>query len=87
MDCDDFEIWEYARNNDYSIVTFDSDYYDISVISGHPPKVIWIRTGNLTTKEIAQLLINKKESIERFLESDDFKDISCLEIEINNEIE
>ena len=50
MDCDDPDIWEYARKNDYSIVTFDSDFYDISVISGHPPKIIWIRTSNMTLK-------------------------------------
>ena len=40
MDCDDSEIWEYARNYEYSIVTFDSDFYDISLINGHPPKII-----------------------------------------------
>jgi predicted nuclease of predicted toxin-antitoxin system len=37
MNCDDTDIWEYAKKNDYSIVTFDSDFYDISVIYGHPP--------------------------------------------------
>ena len=63
MDCDDHDIWEYAGKNNYSIVTFDSDFYDISVISGHPPKIIWIREGNLTTKEIVQLLMNKKDAI------------------------
>lgn len=80
MDCDDPDIWEYAQKNDFSIVTFDSDFYDISVISGHPPKIIWIRIGNLTTKEIVRLMMQNKESIERFLVSDDFKNISCLEI-------
>ena len=57
---EDTDIWKYAKINNYSIVTFDSDFYDISVINGHPPKIIWIRTGNLTTDEIADLLISKK---------------------------
>jgi predicted nuclease of predicted toxin-antitoxin system len=80
-DCDDPEIWQYAKKNNYVIVTFDSDFYDISIINGHPPKVIWIRTGNLTTNEIAQLLINNQNAIHSFLENDDFKDIACLELE------
>jgi len=82
MDRDDSDIWEHARRNDYSIVTFDSDYYDISVIDGHPPKIIWIRAGNLTTKEIVKLLMHNKDAIERFMTNDDYKDISCLELDI-----
>lgn len=58
MDCDDIEIWDYARRSNYSIVTFDSDYFDISVINGHPPKIIWLRTGNLTTNDIVKLLVH-----------------------------
>ncbi len=81
MDCDDPNIWEYARKHDYSIVTFDSDFYDISVINGHPPKIIWIRSGNLTTKEIVKLMMQNKNMIEKFLDDEDFKDLSCLEIE------
>ena len=83
MDCDDPVIWEYARKNDYAIVTFDADFYDISVIHGHPPKIIWIRTGNLTTKEIVKLLVHNKVMIKKFLESTDYKEVSCLEVYSN----
>ena len=62
-------------------MTFDSDFYDITVISGHPPKVIWIRTGNLTTNEIVQLLIRKKDAITIFISGEEFEEISCLEID------
>lgn len=81
MNCDDQDIWDYARKNDYAIVTFDPDFYDISVLSGHPPKIIWIRSGNLTTREIVRLMKQNKDIINEFLEDDDYKDISCLEIE------
>lgn len=63
------------------IVTFDSDFYDISIINGFPPKIIWIRTGNLTTDEIVQLMIKNYETINSFLNNVDFKDIACLELE------
>ncbi|MCF8308599.1 MAG: DUF5615 family PIN-like protein [Bacteroidales bacterium] len=81
MDCDDSDIWEYARKNRYSIVTFDSDFYDISVINGHPPKIIWLRTGNLTTTEIVKLFTNKKDAIQTFLVSEEYKEFSCLELD------
>ncbi len=81
MDSDDLDIWGYARKNNYSIVTFDADFYDISVINGHPPKIIWLRSGNLTTKGIVKLLMKNKNMIQRFLENEDYKDASCLEIE------
>ncbi len=80
-DSEDSDIWIYAKNNNYSIVTFDSDFYDISLINGHPPKIVWIRTGNLTTSEIAGLLIQRKAIIDKFLHDDDYKKLSCIEIE------
>jgi predicted nuclease of predicted toxin-antitoxin system len=80
-DCEDPEIWSYAKENDFVTVTFDSDFYDISIINGHPPKIIWIRTGNLTTTEIVQLMIENQKTINAFCEDDDFKEISCLELD------
>jgi len=81
LNCEDPEIWQYARDNDFVIVTFDSDFYDISIINGYPPKIIWIRTGNLTTIEISQLMINNQKIINSFLDTDEFKEIACLELE------
>ncbi len=49
----------------------------MNLLFGHPPKVIWIRTGNLTTKAIMSLLLNHKEEISWFI--DDAK-LGCLEI-------
>lgn len=56
-DHEDVEIWEFAKRNDFTIVTFDADYFDLSVLKGFPPKVIWLRTGNLVTSEIADRII------------------------------
>lgn len=79
--CEDLEIWEYAKENNYTIVTFDSDFYDISLINSHSPKIIWIRTGNLTTNEIANLLIDNKNKISSFVNELEYSEITCLELE------
>jgi len=70
-----------CTNQNYVIVTYDSDFYDISLINGFPPKIIWIRTGNLTTNDIAQLLTENKDVIFDFINNPEQKDIACLEIE------
>jgi predicted nuclease of predicted toxin-antitoxin system len=41
---DDSVVWKYAREHEFIIVTKDSDFSELSVIKGFPPKVIWIRT-------------------------------------------
>ena len=72
----DSEIFDFAKRNDFAIVTFDSDFYDLNIIKGFPPKVIWIRTGNTTTNNLENLLRNKSDLIELFLT----EDYGCLEI-------
>jgi len=36
----DIEIWQYAKANNYCIVTFDFDFIDLSTLNGFPPKII-----------------------------------------------
>lgn len=62
----DFEIWNYAKENDFIIVTFDEDFYEWMLLKGFPPKVIWLRCGNASTQHIADLLNNKIPEIKEF---------------------
>ncbi len=78
---EDFDIWIYAKKNDFAIVTFDSDFFEISLINGHPPKIIWIRTGNLSTTELVDLIEKRHSEINSFLGSAEETEIACLEIE------
>jgi predicted nuclease of predicted toxin-antitoxin system len=52
----DWEIRDYARQNDYAIVTKDADFSELCVLLGFPPKIIWIRRGNCSTTALEQLL-------------------------------
>ena len=79
-DSTDMAIWEFARSHNYTIVTFDSDYYDLSIIKGHPPKIIWLRIGNTSTAGIAKVLSEDFELIKAFISDDSYKELSCLEI-------
>lgn len=48
----DTDIWSYAHDNGFAIVSKDSDFFHMSLMRGAPPKVIWLRVGNDGTKEI-----------------------------------
>lgn len=47
----DREIWDFARDQGYVIVSKDTDFQQMSFVWGHPPKVIWIRRGNCSVRE------------------------------------
>lgn len=65
----DREVWEYAREHDYTLVSKDSDFHEISLLYGSPPKVVWIRRGNCTTKQIEFILRNKLEDIRSLMDN------------------
>ena len=60
----DMDIWNYALNNGFIIITKDNDFLDLLDIYGFPPKVVLIRTGNNSSQALLELLINAKEKIE-----------------------
>jgi predicted nuclease of predicted toxin-antitoxin system len=63
---DDEEIWRFAAERGFVIVSKDLDFYDRSTLRGGPPKVIWLRTGNCSTDRIEGLLRNFAAEITRF---------------------
>jgi len=75
--CTDNEIWQFAKQNGFTVVTFDADFFDISVLRNFPPKIILLRTGNLTTYEIAERILINSSDITSFINN---PDQSCLEI-------
>jgi len=77
MDALDIDIWRYAKKNEFVIVTQDSDFNDLNSLYGFPPKIIWIRTGNLKTKIIADLLHDYSDEIEKFVDDNRY---GCFEI-------
>ena len=77
----DRRIWEYAKDLNYTIVTFDADFYDLVTLYGHPPKVIWLRLGNTVNLNLVKVFENHAEIIKEFVEDISYRDIGCLEID------
>lgn len=78
---DDKVIFHFAKENDFAIVTFDEDYFTLSVLNSFPPKIIWLRTGNLSTNELEVILKAKRAVIEKFLNDIEPDAYGCLEID------
>jgi len=63
----DTEVWRYARENGFAIVSKDSDFSQRSQVHGSPPKVIWLRIGNCTTARAELVLRNTAARVHTFL--------------------
>lgn len=67
---DDRVVWNYARQNGFLVVTKDSDFSELVVYLGFPPKVIWIRRGNCSTHDIEQILRKNYDVVAQFAASE-----------------
>ncbi|MDD1610950.1 MAG: DUF5615 family PIN-like protein [Methylococcaceae bacterium] len=72
----DDEVWRYAKDNGFMLVSKDSDFYEKSILYGHPPKVIWIRRGNCTNRQIQLLLRNKLDVVTEFYQNHEVSFVS-----------
>ncbi len=43
----DERIWQFAKVEGFAIVSMDEDFRHISARFGFPPKVVWVRLGNV----------------------------------------
>ena len=59
----DSEIWQYAKDHEYIIVTQDTDFLHFLEIKGYPPKLILLKTGNTSRKQMEMILLQAKPSI------------------------
>nr|VFJ90385.1 MAG: Predicted nuclease, contains PIN domain, potential toxin-antitoxin system component [Candidatus Kentron sp. H]VFJ91590.1 MAG: Predicted nuclease, contains PIN domain, potential toxin-antitoxin system component [Candidatus Kentron sp. H]VFJ98181.1 MAG: Predicted nuclease, contains PIN domain, potential toxin-antitoxin system component [Candidatus Kentron sp. H] len=73
----DAAIWQFALENDFVIVTKDSDFEEMGLIRGSPPKVIWVKLGNVTNQVILSALIENRSRIEILFQQDI---VDCIEI-------
>jgi predicted nuclease of predicted toxin-antitoxin system len=63
---DDSRLWDHARSHEFMIGTKDSDFNNRAFLFGPPPKVVWIRLGNCSTREIEDLWRSRYEDVVTF---------------------
>src|ERR1044071_8694459 len=68
---DDNSVWNYALSEGLVIVSKDSDMHQRSFLFGAPPKVVWVRLGNCSTSDVAELLRRHVQTLAEF-EADEF---------------
>jgi predicted nuclease of predicted toxin-antitoxin system len=73
---EDIDIWNYALDNGYIIITKDNDFADLLEINGFPPKVVLLKTGNNSSQALMELL----EKIKPMIEDLERNDYGLLEI-------
>lgn len=67
----DRQIWEYAKQKDSIIVSKDSDFRQLAILFGPPPKVVWINVRNASSSTILELIRESREVITNFSENNE----------------
>jgi predicted nuclease of predicted toxin-antitoxin system len=70
-------VWEFAKSNQFVIVTRDADFEEMSLVLGQPPKIIWLRTWNQSRARTLKTLLDYRAEIEDVLIRQDH---ACIEI-------
>ncbi|MEO8588356.1 MAG: DUF5615 family PIN-like protein [Flavobacteriales bacterium] len=52
----DHDLWRYASEHGFNILTKVTDFEQLSMLRGTPPKVVWLRIGNAPTRIVLSLL-------------------------------
>lgn len=77
----DRQLWEHARQHDWTILTRDTDFFDRIMLQGPPPKVIWVRLGNMRRAELESLLLRLWPDILRLLDDADLIEVHSSNLE------
>ncbi len=77
----DTEIWQYAKDNGFVIVSRDSDFQERSLVTGHPPQVVWLKIPNRSKTIVLNILLDHHTEIEQALIE---QNRACVEISPGN---
>ena len=62
----DFEIWDQAKQAGFTIVSADSDFFELATTLGPPPKVIWLRKWRDPTRDAEAVFRREAVRVDEF---------------------
>ncbi len=74
-------LWKTARENKWMILTRDTDFFDRLLVHGAPPKVIWVRMGNIRKNALIELLTQRWPAVQQLLGSNDLVEMHLDRLE------
>ena len=60
----DVEVWQFAKDHGYVIVSKDDDFTALSSLRGQPPCLIKLSIGNCDNEQVLRILLNQQAQIE-----------------------
>jgi predicted nuclease of predicted toxin-antitoxin system len=64
----DRNVWEFAKTQDFVIVTADADFYELVTAYGPPPKVVWLRRWDYPTAVAEELMRSNALRVSEFVQ-------------------
>ena len=67
LEADDGEIWTFALENDWVIITKDDDFQFRASVSKQHPRIVWVRVGNCSKRKLLEIFNKHWDSIKQEL--------------------
>ena len=67
----DIAIWNLAESESLIIVSNDEDFFHLMAQKGFPPKVVLLKTGNLSARKTADVLLEHQQDIFKLQRSEE----------------
>ena len=59
-------VWDHARASGFTLLSKDSDFIQLSFLLGAPPKVVHLRAGNCSTREVLHMVLAHRARLMEF---------------------
>lgn len=77
----DAELWQWGREERRVILTKDADFFERLLLEGPPPKIVWLRVGNLRRVELEALMKRVWPAVEALLADHDLIEVHRSSLE------